>query len=107
MPCDNGLTLHGRAPEDDRHSWRIGPCQPYDCPGSLGEAYHTHGARIFNMSWGFVANDYTSEARDIDKLLLLQKDAMVFISIGNAGRDDEPDGIPDEFTMGTPATAAA
>lgn len=73
---------------------------------SLGDAYAA-GARIMNFSWGTTANSYNANAADIDLFLAANRDAMVFVSAGNNGQDNIPaggDAIPDELTLGAPAT---
>jgi hypothetical protein len=105
--CDNPLEAP-IVPGDLYDGGTTGACPGVNCPGSLGEAYWTHGVRVFNMSWGFSTNDYPPEAADIDLFLFTRKDAMVFVSSGNNGADDQPDGgdgIPDDGTMGSPSTA--
>jgi hypothetical protein len=72
--------------------------------GSLGTSYTTYGARIVNFSWGADANIYGFLSTDIDQFLLDKDDALVFVSAGNTGADDDNNGFPDEGTLGTPAT---
>ena len=84
----------------------ITPGDLYAAPssGSLGVSYTTHGARLANFSWGADSNSYTANAADIDQFLFDKRDAMVFVSAGNAGADTDNNNIPDEGTLGTPAT---
>ncbi|MCP3980277.1 MAG: S8 family serine peptidase [bacterium] len=72
--------------------------------GSLAKSYDNHGARLMNFSWGADSNVYSANAIDIDNFLDLHKDAMVFVSAGNASQDADNDNIPDPSTVGTPAT---
>ncbi len=73
--------------------------------GSLGESYTDHGARLANFSFGASTNVYSGQASQIDGFLNQNRDAMVFISAGNQGADDDGDGRRDEGTLGAPATA--
>jgi hypothetical protein len=72
--------------------------------GSLGVAYTTHGARVFNFSWGSNANVYSAGAQDVDQFLQDKGDALVFVAAGNAGLDADNDGVPDAASIGQPAT---
>jgi hypothetical protein len=69
----------------------------------LGDAY-SEGARGANMSWGGNSNTYDTHPQDIDQFLFENKEAMVFVSAGNDGGDDDEDNFPDEGTVFTPAT---
>lgn len=72
--------------------------------GALGDAY-SNGARVFNFSWGTDSNPvYGTNAQKIDQFLFDQKDAMLFISAGNSGSDENNDGVPDPGTVSDPAT---
>ncbi len=84
----------------------IRPGNLYTSPsdGSLGVSHTTHGAHVVNFSWGSLSNTYGLNAIDIDDFLFEKEDAMVFVSAGNAGADDDADGIPDPGTLGAPAT---
>ena len=72
--------------------------------GSLGVSHDTHGAKVTNFSWGSPSNTYSTNAIDIDTFLNDKEDALVFVSAGNAGSDEDSNGIPDLGTLGTPAT---
>ncbi len=82
----------------------ITPLDPGDLSLLLPDAY-AKGARVVNFSWGSVANSYDINAGKIDAFLLANSDAMVFVAVGNAGRDKNSDRIPDPNTIGAPATA--
>ena len=58
---------------------------PAPAGGSLGDSYTNDDARIFNFSWGADTNTYTTNAIDVDDFLFDKRDAMVFVSAGNAG----------------------
>ncbi len=76
--------------------------------GSLEVAYHTHGARTFNFSWGSVGNPaYGTNATRIDSFLSnpAHTDAMLFLAAGNSGRDMDLDSVPDPGSISDPATA--
>ncbi len=97
----------------DAENAGISPGTLYSAPsgGSLGTSYTDTNfqARVTNFSWGSNSNLYTSNASQIDAFITDKLDAMVFVSAGNAGADltgpsGTPDGIPDEGTLGTPAT---
>ncbi|MBD3869205.1 MAG: S8 family serine peptidase, partial [Acidobacteria bacterium] len=73
--------------------------------GSLGDSWTNYGAKITNFSWGEAGNNtYNINAIDIDTFLDTVEDAMVFVSAGNEGSDEDSDGIPDLGTLGAPAT---
>jgi hypothetical protein len=73
--------------------------------GSLGDGYATYGAKVFNLSWGGSSDTYETHAEDVDTFLADHPDALVFVSVGNAGGDDDNDDVPDPATMVSPATA--
>ena len=76
--------------------------------GSLEVAYTTHAARTVNFSWGQTNNpEYGTNANRVDTFLAntTYDRAMVFLSAGNAGRDDDSDGTPDPSSVSEPATA--
>ncbi len=66
---------------------------------------YTKGARIINFSWGSVANTYSTNSQKIDAFLNANSDAMVFVAVGNTGRDKDGDRIGDPNTINDPATA--
>jgi hypothetical protein len=72
--------------------------------GSLGDAYTNNGARIVNFSWGSDSNTYSANAIDIDNFIFEKKNAMVFVSAGNAGQDADNNDVPDSGSLGTPGT---
>ncbi len=72
--------------------------------GTMGDGY-ANGARVFNFSWGTDSNPvYGTNAQKIDQFLFDQKDAMLFVSAGNSGSDENNDGVPDPNTISDPAT---
>jgi hypothetical protein len=85
----------------------VSPGDLYSAPssGSLAVAYSSYDAKTANFSWGIDSNTYDGWAQDIDDFLDDHRDAMVFTSAGNAGLDEDPeDGVPDQFSIGTPGT---
>jgi hypothetical protein len=73
--------------------------------GTLGTAYTSHGARTFNISWGANVNEYSFRAEEVDEFIFENPEAMVFLAVGNAGLDEDSNGIPDLGSLGEPATA--
>ncbi|MCP3978373.1 MAG: S8 family serine peptidase [bacterium] len=73
--------------------------------GSMGDSHMTHGARVYNFSWGSPGNGYTTNASKIDQFVFDKADAAVFVSVGNSAVDADEDGVPDAGTLHAPATA--
>ncbi len=75
---------------------------------SLETAYHSHGARTYDFSWGTTNSPiYGSHANSVDSFLVsaAHPDAMIFLSAGNDGRDESADFVPDPGSISDPATA--
>jgi hypothetical protein len=72
--------------------------------GSMGVAFEAYGARVFNFSWGSASNTYSADAQDIDTLMRNKPEAIAFVAAGNNSIDDNEDGLPDQGTLGAPAT---
>lgn len=78
-------------------------------PPNIGTMFlqaYTNGARIHSDSWGSsVAGFYTSEARDLDEFVWNHPDMLVNFAAGNDGSDGNGDGVVNQDSMGSPATA--
>jgi subtilisin family serine protease len=70
----------------------------------LQQAYDD-GARVHSNSWGDTNNHYSADARDVDDFVWHNRDVVVVIAAGNAGRDGNRDGMVDSHSVGSPGTA--
>ncbi len=71
----------------------------------LQDAYNA-GARIHSNSWGAnVAGQYDDFAVEVDTFAWQHKDFTILFAAGNAGVDDDGNGVIDLDSMGSPATA--
>lgn len=78
---------------------------PSDLHTLFQQAY-TAGARIHSNSWGSsVAGDYTTDSANADDFIWGHKDFVITFSAGNDGIDANSDGIVDNDSLGSPATA--
>ncbi|MBI4670411.1 MAG: S8 family serine peptidase [Chloroflexi bacterium] len=78
---------------------------PSDLHTLFQQAY-TAGARIHSNSWGSaVAGDYTTDSANADDFIWDNKDFVITFSAGNEGIDANADGIVDNDSIGSPATA--
>lgn len=78
---------------------------PDDLHNLFQQAYNA-GARIHSNSWGSaVAGDYTVDSANADDFVWDNKDFIVTFSAGNEGIDTNSDGIVDNDSIGSPATA--
>jgi len=78
---------------------------PDDLRDLFQQAYDD-GARIHSNSWGSDAKgEYTEDAANTDDFMWNHPDMLITTSAGNAGTDSNSDGIIDEDSMGSPATA--
>jgi subtilisin family serine protease len=78
---------------------------PDDLNTLFGGAY-TAGARIHSNSWGSAAaGDYTLDSGNADKFVWTNKDMAITFSAGNEGIDANADGVVDNDSTGSPATA--
>lgn len=69
------------------------------------EAY-TNSARIQQASWGADENGlYSSLSRDVDEFTWDHDDLLIVFAAGNAGIDANQDGIIDQQSVGSPASA--
>jgi len=72
---------------------------------SLESAYHANFARDNNFSWGATnAPSYGTNASRIDDFLDDHRDAMVFVSAGNDGSDDDNNLVQDLNSVSDPAS---
>jgi serine protease AprX len=78
---------------------------PDDLHQLFQQAY-TAGARIHSNSWGSaVAGDYTLDSANADDFIWNHKDMSITFSAGNEGIDANADGVIDNDSTGSPATA--
>jgi PKD repeat protein len=78
---------------------------PLDISDLFQQAY-SHGARVHSNSWGSdTMGDYTVDSANADEFIWNNKDMSITFSAGNAGTDANGDGVIDEYSIGSPATA--
>ena len=78
---------------------------PDDISDLFSQAYDD-GARIHSNSWGAPKNgEYTDDAVNVDTFMWNHPDMLITFSAGNEGRDGNSDGVIDDDSMGSPATA--
>jgi subtilisin family serine protease len=78
---------------------------PTDLRQLFQQAYND-GARIHANSWGSdVAGDYTADSAYADQFVWSNKDMTITFSAGNAGKDANSNGVVDNDSIGSPATA--
>jgi len=78
---------------------------PEDLNELFLEAYDL-GARIHSDSWGTNAlGEYDSNSVDADQFIWDNPDFLIVTSAGNSGIDDDADGVIDDDSIGSPATA--
>lgn len=71
----------------------------------FGQTYAV-GARIHSDSWGSdVSGEYTDDSRQADEFAWDHPDHLAVFASGNAGLDDDEDGVIDAGSVGSPATA--
>jgi hypothetical protein len=70
----------------------------------LQQAYDD-GARVHSDSWGDTNNGYSADSHDVDDFVWRNRDLVVVIAAGNAGRDGNRDGTIDAHSVGSPGTA--
>jgi len=64
------------------------------------------GARIHSNSWGSDAQgDYTADSANADDFIWNNPDMLITFSAGNSGVDANSDGVIDNDSIGSPATA--
>lgn len=73
---------------------------------TLFQGAYNAGARIHSNSWGSAAaGDYTLDSSNADKFVWTNKDMVITFSAGNEGIDANADGVVDNDSIGSPATA--
>ncbi len=78
---------------------------PTDLTTMYQQAY-TAGARIHSNSWGSaVAGDYTVDSANSDLFVWNNRDMVITFSAGNEGTDANANGVVDNDSIGSPATA--
>ncbi len=78
-------------------------------PSNLGTMYqqaYNAGARIHSNSWGAaLAGDYTVDSANTDSFIWTNRDMVITFSAGNSGIDANSNGVVDNDSIGSPATA--
>ena len=79
-------------------------------PGSnisiLFQNAYSAGARIHTNSWGWDSDgEYNSYAYSVDHFLWNHPDMLILFSAGNEGQDTNYDGVVDQDSLNSPATA--
>ena len=78
-------------------------------PSNLGTMYqqaYNSGARIHSNSWGAaLAGDYTVDSANTDSFIWTNRDMLITFSAGNEGTDANSNGVVDNDSIGSPATA--
>ncbi len=78
---------------------------PTDMTNLYQPAYNA-GARIHSNSWGSdAAGDYTEDSATTDTFMWNNPDMLITFSAGNAGTDANSNGVVDNDSIGSPATA--
>lgn len=78
---------------------------PSDLKTMYQQAYNA-GARIHSNSWGSaVAGDYTLDSANTDSFVWTNRDMVITFSAGNSGVDANSNGVVDNDSIGSPATA--
>jgi serine protease AprX len=78
---------------------------PSDLHSLFQQAYNA-GARIHSNSWGSAAaGDYTLDSANADDFIWDNKDMTITFSAGNEGIDANANGVIDNDSIGSPATA--
>jgi hypothetical protein len=78
---------------------------PDDLRTHFQQAYDD-GARIHSNSWGSdVAGDYTADSAYADEFVWGHRDMIITFSAGNEGADANANGVVDNDSIGSPATA--
>lgn len=78
---------------------------PDDLNALFQQAYNA-GARVHANSWGSALDgDYTLDSANADKFVWDNRDMTITFSAGNDGTDANSDGIVDNDSTGSPATA--
>ena len=78
---------------------------PSDLKTMYQQAYNA-GARIHSNSWGAaLAGDYTLDSANTDSFVWTNRDMVITFSAGNSGVDANSNGVVDNDSIGSPATA--
>lgn len=78
---------------------------PSDLKTMYQQAYNA-GARIHSNSWGAaLAGDYTVDSANTDSFIWTNRDMVITFSAGNEGIDANSNGVVDNDSIGSPATA--
>ena len=78
---------------------------PADLRNLYQQAYNA-GARIHSNSWGAaLAGDYTLNSANTDSFVWTNRDMTITFSAGNSGIDANGNGVVDNDSIGSPATA--
>ncbi|HEY3475720.1 MAG TPA: S8 family serine peptidase, partial [Anaerolineales bacterium] len=78
---------------------------PDDLKTMYQQAYSA-GARIHSNSWGAaLAGDYTVDSLNTDSFVWSNRDMVITFSAGNEGVDANANGVVDNDSIGSPATA--
>jgi len=78
---------------------------PADLKTMYQQAYNA-GARIHSNSWGSaLAGDYTLDSANTDSFVWTNRDMIITFSAGNEGIDANANGVVDNDSIGSPATA--
>jgi len=78
---------------------------PSDLRTLYQQAYNA-GARIHSNSWGSAAaGDYTLDSANTDSFVWTNRDMIITFSAGNEGIDANANGVVDNDSIGSPATA--
>ncbi|HLF26854.1 MAG TPA: S8 family serine peptidase [Anaerolineae bacterium] len=78
---------------------------PADLRPHFQQAYDA-GARIHSNSWGAaVAGDYNANSAETDDFVWNHRDMIITFSAGNEGTDANANGVVDNDSIGSPATA--
>jgi serine protease AprX len=96
------LNIYGGCGNDDGY-YLIGI--PLDLADLFRPAYNA-GARVHSNSWGSdAAGDYTVDSASADSFIWNNPDFLITFSAGNAGIDADSNGVIDNDSIGSPATA--
>jgi uncharacterized repeat protein (TIGR01451 family) len=78
-------------------------------PNDLNDLFSqaaTSGATLHTNSWGSsVMGMYTSSSEEVDEYVWDNKNFTILFSAGNDGIDTDANGVIDQYSMGSPATA--
>jgi len=73
---------------------------------ALFQQAYAAGARIHTNSWGAAVDGvYNQNARAADEFMWNNPDMLILFSAGNAGVDEDADGVIDPDSIGSPGTA--